>query len=180
MGQNQFFSLRLFAVILSQVPFCRISILIWFPVWYKYFTLLMLDHYWGCHWIGSVHPDKTDNFKMFFCSDYHCSSGFLFLVINLFFSFGKYNTKTTCLYNTLIKHVQHALIQHGLRTTHLYNTLIKHENRKIRSFQKLEKTPLKKYNAIQHIIKQAYNVNKQWKEDNFIQRKIHTTWKMQH
>ena len=55
---------------------------------------------------------------MFFCADLHCSSILLYPVINWFHSFKthtqhkKYNTPTTCLYKTLIQHVQHALIKH--------------------------------------------------------------------
>ena len=59
------------------------------------FTLSTLNHCWGCHWIISVHPAKTGNFKMFFCADFHFSLSFLFPVINWFWSFLKYNTRTT-------------------------------------------------------------------------------------
>ena len=50
---------------------------------------------------------------------------------------------TTRLYNTLIQHVQRALIQHEFCTTRLYNTLIQHANRKIKSFQKSGKDKVK-------------------------------------
>ena len=43
---------------------------------------------------------------------------------------------TARLYNTLIQHVKHALIQHKVHTTHSYNTLIQHANRKVNSSQK--------------------------------------------
>ena len=41
------------------------------------------------------------------------------------------NMHTACLYNMLINHVQHSLIQHKYHTTHLYNTLMQQENPKI-------------------------------------------------
>ena len=44
-----FVSLQLFAVILSRVTTCLISIVLWFPVWNQYFALLMLDYCWGYH-----------------------------------------------------------------------------------------------------------------------------------
>ena len=92
----------------------------------------------------SVTSCKAVYFKFLFCSDLHCSSSFFFSVISGFFSFErikheKYNMHTTRLYNTLIQHVQRALIQHEFCTTRLYNTLIQHANRKIKSFQKKRK-----------------------------------------
>ena len=65
---------------------------------------------------------------------------------------------TTRLYNTLIQHVQHAIIQHKVHTTHLYNTLVQQANQKLSNFKKAVKKKLKKDNAIQHIIKHAYNM----------------------
>ena len=55
---------------------------------------------------------KSVNLKMFFCDDSNYSSSFFLPMINWFRSYKKYNMHTTCLYNRLIKHVQHALIQH--------------------------------------------------------------------
>ena len=111
------FSCQQFAVIFLEVHFCWLSIILWLPVWHQYFSSSMLAHYWGRHWIREVHPAKSSILK--------CSSVMIHIVLQFSFSHWstdfssfknynakKYNTHTTCLYNTLIQHVQHILIQH--------------------------------------------------------------------
>ena len=55
LGQNQLFSLQLFSVILSWVPFFKMSIVLCFLVWHQDHVMLMLDHCWGYHCLIAVH-----------------------------------------------------------------------------------------------------------------------------
>ena len=76
-----------FAIILSRVYFCWLSIILWLPVWHQYFCIVNVS--------SLLRPplDKRSafceviNFKMFFCDDTHCSSSLLFPAINKFLSF---------------------------------------------------------------------------------------------
>ena len=108
--QNQFVSLHLFVITLSQVTFCWLLIVLLFPVWHQDFSLLLLDHCWGYYWLRAVHPAKQSILK--------CSYALILVVIQILFS--QLSTDFSPLKNT----------------TRLYNTLIQHTNLKMRSFQK--------------------------------------------
>ena len=129
MDPDQSVLYQLFAVILSWVTICPLSIVLWLPVWHQYFSLSMLARCWGYHWIRVVHPAKQSMSK--------CSSVIIHIFPRVFFFPGiswfsyfetiqheKYNTQTTILYWTLIQHIQYALIKHKGYTTRLFHTII--------------------------------------------------------
>ena len=57
------FSLHLFNVILYRVTFCQLSIVLWSPALYQYFSLLMLAHFRGYHCLRAVHIAKQSILK---------------------------------------------------------------------------------------------------------------------
>ena len=110
--------------------FCRISIVLWLPVWHQYFALFMFACYLEYHWIRVVHTEKQSILK---CSSVLIHNFILvsFYQWSIFFSsFEKHNTNIEHSYNMFIQQVQHTLIQHETHTTRLYNTLIQRANQK--------------------------------------------------
>ena len=117
LGQNQIFSLHLFAVtfflgcLLSAINCAMIPcVTSRFCIIYasSLLSLLMDNISASC---------EVFSFKMFFCAGSHCSSSFLLPGINWFISFEKYNTKKT----THIQHIYTTYIKGYTTTWGSYN-----------------------------------------------------------